>query len=49
MAHGIPLPPSPHKAARPRHARHFDRVEPMHRTPALDSRGMDIAIARGPR
>ncbi|MGN6253710.1 MAG: hypothetical protein ACTHO8_01840 [Solirubrobacterales bacterium] len=48
MAHAvIPLPRR--KAANQRRARHFGRMEPMHRTAALDSKGMDVAITRGPR
>lgn len=49
MAHAgsclIPLD----KVATQRLAWHFGRVEPMHRTAALDSKGMNVALARGPR
>jgi len=48
MTHAV-LPIPRRKAAKQRFARHFNRMEPMHRTAALDSKGMVAAVARGSR
>jgi hypothetical protein len=43
------LPAVRRKAAQPRRIRHLKRMEPMHRTAALDSRSMVAAVTRGSR